>query len=137
MIDDDRFPALVDFVADRCFDFQLPSRLEAELNLVLHRAADPTIVGDAGDGGKAHARDPANDVQDRRNRRDAIDRPDIRLKIVRHGPTQLLPSGDIATVPAFFHRIKVHASRPTRAKKRPRRCRRGEDFASKLGNYSR
>ena len=44
-----------DFLAQRRVDVELAAGLEAEVDVVLHRAGGPGAVGDAGDGGEAHA----------------------------------------------------------------------------------
>ena len=77
-------PRCADLVADGGLDLELAAGLQAEVDLVAHRAGDPAVLGDARDRGKAHAGGAADDVEDGRNRVDAADRVDVVLEVVRH-----------------------------------------------------
>ena len=81
MIDDHRLAMIADLVADRGFDLELAARLQAEGDLVAHRAGDPAVLGDPRDGGEAHAGGAADDFEDGRHR---VDRRD-RAEHVVHG----------------------------------------------------
>ena len=83
-VDDDGLTALPDFVTDGGFDLQFPARRQPECDLVAHRAANPSLLGDAGDRGKAHAGRAADNFENARNRRDALHRGNIRVEVDRH-----------------------------------------------------
>ena len=83
MIDHHQLAAGTDLVADGGLDLQFAAGLEAEGDIVLHRAAHPAIVGDPGDGGKAHAGGAADHFQNRVHCRNRGDGVQFGLEIVR------------------------------------------------------
>lgn len=93
IVDDDRLPAFANLVADGGFDLEFAAGLEAKIDFVIDREADPSVLRYPGDGGESHAGDAAHDVQDYRNRFDVLDRGEIRAKIL-------------------FHRLKFHKPAP-------------------------
>ena len=76
-------PAGPDLVADRGLDLQFAAGLEPEADVVEHAAGDPAVLGDAGDGRKAHAGRAADDVENRRHGIDPAHRIDVSLEVVR------------------------------------------------------
>jgi hypothetical protein len=98
MIDDHRLAGNANLVADRGFDLELAARLQAEGDLVAHRAGDPAVLGDPGDGGKAHAGGAADDLEDgghRVDRRDRAERAERAVNILR----QALRPSSVAVQP--------------------------------------
>jgi|GEM_PF-1877238 len=84
VIDDDRLPALPDFMADRAFNLQLATRLQTKVDFVKHAAGDPAVLSHAGDCGEPHPGCTAHNVKDRGHRFYAVHALNIGLKILRH-----------------------------------------------------
>src|ERR1700722_13331911 len=84
MVDYHRLPALPDLMANRGLDLEFAAWLQPKVNVVAHAASNPSILGDACDGGKPHARRATHDVEDRRNRLDAADRGNVLLERFAH-----------------------------------------------------
>src|ERR1700691_4963765 len=87
VVDDDRLPALSDFMADRAFDLQFTARLQSEVDVILHAASDPAVFGHAGDRREPHPSCAAHHVEDRGYRLYAAHAFNIGLKVLRHGRT--------------------------------------------------
>ena len=64
VIDDDGVTLGADLVAKGGLDLQLAADADAESDLVANGAGGPFGFRHAGDGGEAHARDPATDFKD-------------------------------------------------------------------------
>jgi hypothetical protein len=84
VVDDDGFVALPYFMADGGFELKFPAGCQAECDFIAHRAAYPSLFGDARDGGKTHAGRPADHLKNPRNRRDALHGGDVRAKVGRY-----------------------------------------------------
>ena len=84
VIDNDGFPALPDFMTDRCLDLQLAARLETEIDLVEYGAGDPPFFGYAGDRGEPHPGCSAYHFKDRGHRLYAVHSFDVGSRILRH-----------------------------------------------------
>jgi hypothetical protein len=72
---------LPDLVAKRGLDLKFSARLEAELNIVLHRAGNPPFLRYPGDGGKAHTRRAADDFEDRCNGVGPLNSLDVAVEV--------------------------------------------------------
>ncbi len=70
----DRLAMAANLVAERGLEHQFAANAQAERDLVADGAGDPAIIGDASDGGEAHAGGPARDLEDLRNDVQAADR---------------------------------------------------------------
>jgi hypothetical protein len=63
-------------------ELQPIARLEAQTELVAHRAGDPIFVGYARDCGEAHPGDAAHHIEDDADSLNALDRSDIRRSVI-------------------------------------------------------
>ena len=84
VVDHDRVARLAHLVADRGLDLEFAAGLQPERDLVVDRKADPALRRHARDRREAHAGDAAHHVQDCRDRRNRLDRVDIRAEIAVH-----------------------------------------------------
>ena len=84
MVDDHELTALANLVAERGLDLKLAAGLQAEIDLVTHRARDPVILGNPGDRREPHAGGPADHFQDGRNHVDPGDRRQIVVEECVH-----------------------------------------------------
>ena len=84
VIDDNRFPALANFVADRGFNLKLAARFKPESDIIFYATGDPSVSGYPRNSGKAHARCATDDVKDSWHRFNATNREDVSVELVQH-----------------------------------------------------
>jgi hypothetical protein len=84
VVDDDRFVALPNFVANRGFDLQLPAGDQAEGDLIPNGAANPAVFGHTRDRGEAHSGRTANHFKDTRYGVDTLHGSNIRAQVGHH-----------------------------------------------------
>jgi hypothetical protein len=84
MVDDHGLVRLPGLVADRGLDLQFAAGLQAEIDIVAHRAANPTLVGDAGDRSEPHPGGTAHDFQNARHGVDTLHGGDVIREIGIH-----------------------------------------------------
>ncbi len=84
VVDDDRFAALPDLVAEGGLDLELAACFQSKVDVIAHAARDPSILGDARDRSETHARRATDDVEDRRNRLHAADGGNVLLERLAH-----------------------------------------------------
>jgi hypothetical protein len=83
-VDDDGLTALPDLVTNGGFDFELAAGRQAERDLVAHRATNPSLFGDTGNGRKPHTGRAADHFQNSRNRRDTLHGSNVRAVVGGH-----------------------------------------------------
>jgi hypothetical protein len=84
MVDHHELAAVADLITDGGLHLELAVWLEAERDVVLHRAGDPAILGDACNRREAHARRTAHDIEDERHDVDLGDDGHIFSEAVLH-----------------------------------------------------
>ena len=77
VVDDDRFPALANFVADRGFNLEFAARSKPERDIVFYATGNPSVSGYARNSGEPHARCATYNVKDGRHRFNAANRKDV------------------------------------------------------------
>lgn len=77
MLEDDRLSLLPNLMADGCFQIQLATRNEAEINGVVHCASNPVAVSYTCDGSETHACRLLDHFQDQGDCFDSGDNVDI------------------------------------------------------------
>ena len=97
MLDDDGLFVPAELMADLGIDLQLASRPQTELNLIVDRTAQPTLVRNPRDRRKAHSREATNDPQERRNRLDPAYGVNIRPNVLIHAASSRAPKIPIIT----------------------------------------
>jgi hypothetical protein len=81
---DDGLAVLSYLVADGGFDFQFAAFSQAEVYTVTDGATHPSLGGHASDGNEAHARHPADDIQNFRDSTNLLDGVYFGFNVNRH-----------------------------------------------------